>query len=218
MKQLIITFSIFLFLSSFIINTTFASENNIINKPAPPFKLLDLNGTNVSLSDFKGKMVILDFWATWCPPCVKEIPHFIELYKEYKNQGLAILGISVDRQGISIVKAFERKYKINYPILMADNQVVKAYGNIRSIPTTFVIDTAGKIQRIYVGYRDKAVFETDIKELLPGAISEQKSTGTENNEAVTPTSKFINELNEIAVAGRPESYNAAPYYLKAIEL
>ncbi len=210
--------SIFLFLASFTINPTFATESNFINKPAPPFKLLDLNGNEVSLSDFKDKMIILDFWATWCPPCVKEIPHFIELYKEYKDQGLAMLGISVDRQGIDIVKAFKQKYKINYPVLMADNQVVTAYGNIRGIPTTFVIDPAGKIRQVYVGYRDKAVFEADIKAILPGANTGQKSTGTVNIEAEIPTSKFVSELNEIAVAGRPESDNAAPYYQKAIEL
>ena len=214
----IITFSFFLFLASFTINPTFASESNFINKQAPPFKLLDLNGSEVSLSDFNDKIIILDFWATWCPPCVKEIPHFIELYKEYKDQGLAILGISVDRQGIGIVKAFKQKYKINYPILMANNQVVKAYGNIRGIPTTFVIDPAGKILRMYVGYRDKAVFEADIKAILSGAKNGQKSTGAVNNEADTPTGKFVRELNEIAVAGRPESDNAAPYYQKAIEL
>jgi hypothetical protein len=161
---------------------------------------------------------MLDFWATWCPPCIKEIPHFIELYKEYKNQGLVILGISVDQQGISIVKAFNKKFKINYPILMADSQVVNAYGNISGIPTTFVIDPVGKIRRMYVGYRDKAVFEADIKELLPGVNSGQKSTGTENNEVETPKSKFINELNEIGIAGRTESNNAASYYKKAIEL
>ena len=158
MKQIIITFSFFLFLASLNINPTDAAQNDIIGKSAPSFTLLDLNGNKVSLSDFKDKVVILDFWATWCPPCIKEIPHFIELYKEYKNQGFTILGISVDRQGIGIVKSFNQKYKINYPIVMADSQVARAYGNIRSIPTTFVIDPAGKIRRMYVGYRDKAVF------------------------------------------------------------
>lgn len=218
MKQIVITFSFFLFLVSFNITPANAAQNGIIGKPAPSFTLLDLNGNKASLSDYKGKVVILDFWATWCPPCIKEIPHFIDLYKEYNNQGLAILGVSLDHQGIGIVKAFNQKYKINYPILMADNQVVQAYGNISGIPTTFVIDQAGKIRRMYVGYRDKAVFEADIKALLPGVNSGQESTGTENNGAEIPTSKFINELNEIGIAGRPENDNAAPYYQKAIEL
>jgi peroxiredoxin len=138
-------------------------------KSAPSFTLQDLNGKQVSLSDFKGKVVILDFWATWCPPCVKEIPHFIALYEQYKDQGFAIVGISVDSEGISVVKSFARKYQVNYPILMTDGQVDKAYGGIPSIPTTFVIDSAGNIRQKYVGYRDKAVFEADIKALLEEA-------------------------------------------------
>jgi len=138
-------------------------------KSAPSFTLQDLNGKQVSLSDFKGKVVILDFWATWCPPCVKEIPHFIALYEQYKDQGFAIVGISVDRGGISVVKSFARKYRVNYPILMTDGRVDKAYGGIPSIPTTFVIDSAGNIRQKYVGYRDKAIFEADIKALLEEA-------------------------------------------------
>ncbi|MCH8119361.1 MAG: TlpA family protein disulfide reductase [Planctomycetes bacterium] len=138
-------------------------------KPAPSFTLQDLKGNQISLSDFKGKVVILDFWATWCPPCVVEIPHFIALYEQYKDQGFAMVGISVDLEGISVVKSFALKHRVNYPILMADGQVQKAYGGISNIPTTFVIDSAGNIRRKYVGYKDKAVFEADIKALLAEA-------------------------------------------------
>jgi len=138
-------------------------------KPAPSFTLQDLKGNQVSLSDFKGKVVVLDFWATWCPPCVKEIPHFIELYEQYKDRGFAMVGISVDRGGISLVKSFARKYQVNYPILIADGQVAKAYGGTPYIPTTFVIDSAGNIRQKYIGYKDKAVFEADIKKLLAEA-------------------------------------------------
>jgi peroxiredoxin len=138
-------------------------------KSAPAFTLQDLNGKNVSLADFRGKVVILDFWATWCPPCVQEIPHFIELYEQYKDKGFAMLGISLDQEGISVVKSFAQKVKINYPIMMTDGQVHNAYGGITSIPTTFIIDPAGNIQKKYVGYNDKAVFEADINKLLPEA-------------------------------------------------
>jgi cytochrome c biogenesis protein CcmG/thiol:disulfide interchange protein DsbE len=138
------------------------------DKPAPSFTLQDLDGKQVSLSDFKGKVVILDFWATWCPPCTKEIPHFIKLYEQYKDRGFAMVGISLDNKGVSVVKSFAQKNRINYPILMADGQVQTAYGGITSIPTTFVIDAEGSMRRKYIGYRDKAVFEADIKTLLAG--------------------------------------------------
>jgi cytochrome c biogenesis protein CcmG/thiol:disulfide interchange protein DsbE len=138
-------------------------------KSAPSFTLQDLNGKPVSLSDFKGKVIVLDFWATWCPPCVMEIPHFIELYEQYKDQGFAMVGISLDSQGVSVVKSFVQKYRVNYPILMTDGRVDKAYGGIPGIPTTFVIDSAGNIRQKYIGYREKAVFETDIKALLAEA-------------------------------------------------
>ena len=141
------------------------------SKAAPSFTLQDLNSKQVSLSDFKGKVVILDFWATWCPPCVKEIPHFVELYEQYKGEKFTIVGISLDRQGVSVVKPFVQKYQVNYPILMTDGQVDKAYGGIASIPTTFIIDSAGNIRHKYIGYRDKAVFETDIKALLAEAAN-----------------------------------------------
>jgi len=138
-------------------------------KTAPSFTLQDLKGNHISLSDFQGKVVVLDFWATWCPPCVKEIPHFIELYEQYKDRGFAMVGISLDRQGVSVVKSFTQKYRVNYPILMTDGRVDKAYGGITGIPTTFVIDSAGNIRQKYIGYREKAVFEADIKKLLAEA-------------------------------------------------
>lgn len=135
-------------------------------KSAPAFTLQNINGENVSLSDFSGKMVILDFWATWCPPCKEEIPHFIELYEQYKDKGLAVIGIALDQGGVGVVKPFVQKYGIQYPILISDGQAAKAYGGINSIPTTFIIDSDGNIRKKYIGYRGKSVFEADIKELL----------------------------------------------------
>jgi len=118
---------------------------------APDFTLQDINGNEVTLSDFKGKVVVLNFWATWCPPCRKEIPVFIELYKKYKDEGLVIIGISLDREGKRVLIPFVKKFGINYPVLIGTKKVVDAYGGIRGIPTTFIIDKKGKIRKKHIG-------------------------------------------------------------------
>ncbi len=135
-------------------------------KPAPNFELPDVNGKKVRLSDFKGKVIILDFWATWCPPCRAEIPGFIELYNKYKDKGVVVIGISLDEGGLRDVLPFIREFGVNYPILIGNYKVTQDYGGIRGIPTTFVIDKKGNIRAKYVGYRPKEVFERDIIMLL----------------------------------------------------
>ena len=135
-------------------------------KTAPDFNLKKFDGGMAKLSDYRGKVVILDFWATWCPPCIKEIPDFVELQKEYGDKGLAILGISLDQNPKQALPAFIKKYKVNYPILLTDGKVDKAFGGVTGIPTTFVIDRKGEIYKQYVGFRPQQIFETDIKTLL----------------------------------------------------
>jgi peroxiredoxin len=135
-------------------------------KRAPEFSLKDVNGAEKRLSDFKGKVVIIDFWATWCPPCREEIPHFIDLYDQYKNQGLEIIGISLDQGGEREVAAFITNNRINYTVVLGDEDVSDSYGGIGAIPTTFVLDRDGNIRKKYIGYKNKEVFEKDIKELL----------------------------------------------------
>lgn len=135
-----------------------------IGEKAPDFTLTDINGKTVNLSEFKGRVVILDFFASWCPPCRQEIPDFIDLEKSYGGKGFSMIGVAL--VSAAEAKEFADKMGINYPVLIDDGKVSNLYGPIRSIPTTFILDKAGKIVKLYIGFRPKEVFEADIKELL----------------------------------------------------
>lgn len=134
-------------------------------KVAPDFTLTSTDGKTIRLSDFRGKVVVLDFWATWCPPCKAEIPDFIKLYSQYKDDGFQMLGVSLDRGGLDAVKPFMKDYGVNYPIMLGNDQVVSDYGGISGIPTTFVIDKQGVIRASFIGYRPASVFEKLIQQL-----------------------------------------------------
>lgn len=131
----------------------------------PDITLPDLNGNSVRLSEFKGKVVILDFWATWCGSCVAEIPHFRELYETYHDRGLEIVGVSVDANAEKVVPPFAKEHNITYTILLGNPGLQRKY-NLRGLPTTFVIDQNGKVVEKFLGYRDKQVFEQLIQKLL----------------------------------------------------
>jgi peroxiredoxin len=122
---------------------------------APDFALKDLNGTEWSLSDFEGKVLFMNFWATWCPPCRAEIPDFIEVYDKYKDTGMAILGVSLDQIGERKVSEFAERLQVNYPMAMATRQLFQDYPAPRAIPTTLVIDGMGKIRYTKVGLMTK---------------------------------------------------------------
>lgn len=152
--------------AAFILNKQPAvSKDAGSGKKAPEFSLKDTNGMEKKLSDFGGKVIILDFWATWCPPCRQEIPHFISLYDQYKDQGLEIIGIALD-QDTGKIAAFTAENKINYTVLVGDGKISDLYGGIAAIPTTFILDKENNIRKKYIGYNEKEVFEKDIKELL----------------------------------------------------
>lgn len=147
---------------------TTANPGNVgTGTQAPDFTLKDLENKNFSLSSLEGKVVLLDFWATWCYPCRVEIPHFIKLYENYRSKGFEVVGIALDKDGAKVVKPFAEKEKINYTVVIGDADVATAYGGIRAIPTTFVIDKNGGIYSKYVGVpKDMGVFEEDVKKLL----------------------------------------------------
>ena len=132
---------------------------------APAFSLRTLDGRIVASKDLKGKVVLINFWATWCPPCRAEIPSFVELYDKYRDRGVQIVGVALDRE--EKVREFVRGFGVDYPVgVDAGGKLAREFGGIRSIPTTFVLDKAWRVYRKYVGYRDKSVFERDIQALL----------------------------------------------------
>lgn len=133
---------------------------------APAWKLQDVNGAAVTSEQLKGKVVVLDFWATWCPPCREEIPGYIALQKKYGQDGVALVGVSLDQAGPGVVKEFMGKFGVNYQMLMADDAVIAAFGGVEAIPTTFLIDRTGKIRDRKVGSEPTAEYEKKIQALL----------------------------------------------------
>lgn len=136
---------------------------------APAFSLKDADGRTVSLADYKGKVVLLNFWATWCGPCKIEIPWFIDFEQKYKDRGFAVIGISTDEEGWEVVKPYIQKNKINYRILLGDEPTAQLYGGLESLPTTFMIDASGKIASTHVGLVSKSDYEDEIIALLDSA-------------------------------------------------
>jgi len=135
-------------------------------KEAPAWKLPSVDGGQLASSDLEGDVVLLDFWATWCAPCRKMIPGLIELQNEYGDEGLQIVGISLDREGPGVVRSFRDDFGINYPLAMGNRKVVEAFGGIRGIPTSFLIDRDGNIVAKHVGYTSKGTLKDEIEPLL----------------------------------------------------
>lgn len=136
-------------------------------KAAPDFDLKDADGKTVHLSDYKGKVVLLDFWATWCGPCKVEIPWFMEFEQQFKDKGFAVLGVSMDEDGWTAIKPYIQQLKVNYRIVLGTDQVGEQYGGVDSLPTTFLIDRQGRIASTHVGLSGgKDDFKNDIANLL----------------------------------------------------
>jgi thiol-disulfide isomerase/thioredoxin len=132
---------------------------------ASDFKLQDLDGKTVKLSEFKGKPVLLDFWATWCPPCRASIPGIEKLYKSYGGKGLVVLGISLDQGGWDSVKDFVTEYGITYTVLKGTDDVATKY-SVRTIPMLVIVDKEGKIYKRYLGVGDDDQLDKDIRSVL----------------------------------------------------
>ena len=147
-------------------STSNSSVENV--RPAPQFSLANLDGKNVSLKDFADKVMVVDFWATWCGPCREEIPHLNKLYENYRGKGLVVVGISMDAEGPEVVKQFAKELRMEYPVVMGDENVQQDFGGIVGLPTTFIIDRKGNIVKKYTGYQPGMIgdMEQIIKELI----------------------------------------------------
>jgi peroxiredoxin len=142
-------------------------------KPAADFTLRDANGTAVKLSDYRGKVVLLNFWATWCGPCTLEIPWFIEFEQQYKTQGFAVIGVSMDEEGWNAIKPYMAAHKMNYRVLLGDDSVSQLYGGVESLPTTFLIDRKGRVAfPPHIGLAGKNEYLKEIQ----GLLGEQQRT------------------------------------------
>lgn len=133
---------------------------------APNFSLKTAQGATIELAKLKNKLVVVNFWATWCGPCRAEIPGFLDVYEKYKDKGLEIVGISLDDGGWDDVTPFVKRFNIDYPVVIGDGKIARAYGNIQAIPTTFIVDREGFIVDRHVGYMSKDQLEKRVKSLL----------------------------------------------------
>jgi cytochrome c biogenesis protein CcmG/thiol:disulfide interchange protein DsbE len=134
-------------------------------RPAPEFSLTDLAGKKLRLSDYRGHVVLLDFWATWCDPCKREIPHFVEMQNRYGPRGLQVIGISMDDDE-KLAREFQKQFKMNYPVAIGSTELADQYGGILGLPITFLIDREGRIAARHIGATEAAVFEAEINKLL----------------------------------------------------
>jgi cytochrome c biogenesis protein CcmG/thiol:disulfide interchange protein DsbE len=135
-------------------------------KMAPDFTLSDGLGKPVRLSDFRGKVVLLNFWATWCPPCEKEIPWFIEFQRANESRGFAVLGVSMDRDGWPLVGPWIARKGVNYPVMLGNSEVAALFGGLQSIPLTVIVDRSGRIAAIHAGFCRKDEYESDLQVVL----------------------------------------------------
>ena len=169
-------------------------------KPAPPFLVNDLDGNFVSTAGWRGKVVLLNFWATWCPPCRDEIPEFIDLANRYKD-GLIIVGISMDDAPPSEVKKFATGAGINYPIVMASREMVREYGGVPALPTAFVVDPEGRVVQKHIGLFPSYVYETEIRALLKLPVDATIQTFEDTGQIFLKNAALATELPGVDFSG-----------------
>lgn len=153
-------------LAAFAFVLAVAAHASVVGQAAPALTFKDLAGNDVSLAALKGKVVVVDFWATWCGPCLAEIPGYVAMQKKYEKDGLVIVGVSLDAKGPKHVQRFVEQNGMNYAVVMGDNDAVSAFGGFEAIPTTFLIGRDGRILHEKTGAMDHADYEAIVKKAL----------------------------------------------------
>ena len=182
-----------------------ADKANIIRfakdpEMAPPFLLHDINGGIVSTADWKGKVVILNFWATWCPPCREEIPELVKLQAMYRDK-LQVIGISEDDDGPPKVQQFVKMYRMNYPIVMATKELIDNYGGVPALPTSFVIDPQGRVMTKHTGLYEYEVYEREVRVLAGLPVDARIETFSDTGQIFLKNAANATELPDVDLSG-----------------
>jgi thiol-disulfide isomerase/thioredoxin len=178
-------------------------------QPVPPFLLQDLDGNVVSTAQWQGKVVILNFWATWCPPCREEIPVLIELAKKYKDS-LLIVGVSVDDGSPDEVRGFAKAFHMNYPVVMWSHELVSEYGGVPALPTTFLINKDARIVQKHEGLYPPEVYETEVRALMGLPVNVKIGTFEDTGQIFLKNAVRATELPEVDFSGlSPEQKKVA---------
>ena len=153
-------------LAVFILGCSKGDSGQGLSGGAPDFTLPAVDGSMVSMSDYSGKVILVDFWATWCPPCQEMIPILSKLHKKYSEKGLVILGVSLDKDGLGVLGTFVHENMIPYKVVMGDNRISNAFGGVSSIPTLYMVDREGRLVRKLTGYHSYNQLEEQVKKYL----------------------------------------------------
>jgi thiol-disulfide isomerase/thioredoxin len=167
---------------------------------APPFLLRAINGKIVSTADWKGKVVILNFWATWCPPCREEIPELVQLQAKYKDK-LEIVGVSEDDDGPEKVAKFAQQHGMNYPIVMATPELIADYGGVPALPTSFLIDPQGRVMQKHTGLYEYDVYEREVRALAGLPVDARVETFADTGQIFLKNAANATELPDVNLSG-----------------
>jgi cytochrome c biogenesis protein CcmG/thiol:disulfide interchange protein DsbE len=152
-------------------NSNTSGSNKLLNQPAPDFTLSSLDGKTLKLSDYRGKAVLLNFWATWCEPCKIEMPWFVDLQKKYGPQGLQVLGVAMDDAPAKEIAEFSQKMGVNYPIVIGKEEVGTQYGGVQYLPSTFYISRDGKVMNRVFGLVSRSEIESNVQKALSSQVA-----------------------------------------------